>query len=136
MNTTVLSNRWTRLLPALLLLAVLVVPVMPALADTGPAFDVKFSGVIDGVPAAAGESWIVAGYSLAVNEGTRVRLTKGPAEAGMWADVTARGQAPDSLLATDIVVRPPEVRLKGPLTDKPEGGIGDWTVAGQTIWCT
>jgi len=136
MNTTVLSNRWTRLLPALLLLAVLVVPIMPALADTGSAFDVKFSGVIDTVPAAAGEPWQVAGYSLAVNEETRVRLTKGPAEAGMWANVTARRLDGDSLLATDIVVRPPEVRLKGPLTDKPEDGIGAWTVAGQTVWCT
>jgi hypothetical protein len=120
----------------MLLLALLVLPVAPTFAGTGPTLDVKFSGVIDVVPAAAGEPWQVAGYSLAVNEATNVRLTKGPAAAGMWADVTAQRLADNSLLATNIVVRSPEVRLRGPLSDKPEDGIGAWTVAGQTIWCT
>lgn len=136
MNNPVSSNRWTRLLTAALLLIVLLAPAAPALAEADVAFDVKFSGVIDVVPAAAGEPWQVAGYTLAVNAATRVRLTKGPAAIGMWADVTARRQADDSLLALDIAVRPPEVRLKGPLTAKPDDGIGAWTVAGQTIWCT
>ena len=51
----------------------------------------------------------------------------------MWADVTARRQADGSLLAQVIAVRAAEVRLKGPLMDKPDGGIGDWTVAGRTV---
>lgn len=132
------SNRWSRLLSVLLLLAVILVPSVPALAESEAPFTVKFSGVIDVVPAAAGDPWQVAGHTVAVNAYTDVRLTTGTAAVGMWADVTAKRLADDSLLATDMWVRPAEVRLKGPLTAKPEEGPMPWAwvVAGQTIWCT
>ena len=136
MSKSGLANRRLRLLSAVLLLAMTLVPAVPALAETAAPFTVRFSGVVDVVPAAAGEPWQVAGYSLAVNAATQVRLPKGPATTGMWADVTAQRLADESLLILAISVRPPEVRLKGPLTAKPEDGIGAWTVAGQTIWCT
>lgn len=136
MRNTVLSNRFSRLLAAMLLLAVTLAPAIPALAESGPNFTVKFSGVVDVVPAVRGDPWQVAGQTLIVDDATQVRLPKGPAAVGMWADVTAKRQIDDSWLLTAISIRPAEVRLKGPLTAKPEDGIGPWTVAGQTIWCT
>lgn len=138
MKNSTLSNCWSRLLSVLLLLALILVPSVPALAEPEAPFAVKFSGVIDVVPAAAGDPWQVAGYTVAVNADTAVRLTQGPAAVGMWADVTAKRLADDSLLATDIWVRPAEVRLKGPLTAKPEEGPMPWAwvVAGQTIRIT
>jgi hypothetical protein len=136
MHTLASSNRSIRLLIALSLLAALLLPASATLAEMEEVFDVQFSGVIDAVPAAAGDPWQVAGYTVAVNATTRVRLTTGPAAEGMWADVRAQRLADDSLLALDIVARPPEVRLKGPLTAKPEDGIGAWIIAGQTIWVT
>ena len=51
----------------------------------------------------------------------------------MWADITARRQTDGSLLALSIVVKPPEVRLKGPLTAQSESGVGAWTIAGQMV---
>ncbi len=134
MSKSALTIRWPRLVTAILLLAVTLLPSVSAVAETEAPFSVKFSGVIDVVPAAAGDPWQVAGYTVAVNEATRVRLTVGSAAAGMWADVMAQRLDDDSLLAQDIWVRPPEVRLKGLLTAKPDEG--PWTVAGQTIHIT
>ncbi len=134
MSKSALTIRWPRLVTAILLLAVILLPSVSALAETEAPFTVKFSGVIDVVPAAAGDPWQVAGYTVAVNEATRVRLTVGSAAAGMWADVMAQRLDDDSLLALDIWVKPPEVRLKGLLTAKPDEG--PWTVAGQTIHIT
>ena len=56
----------------------------------------------------------------------------------MWADVMAKRQADGTLLALKVVVRPPEIRIKGPISAKPEdpNGIGDWTIAGLTIMVT
>jgi len=134
MNRQSRAIRW--LIASALLLATVLWSVLPTLAAPQTALDIKFSGVITAVPAAAGEPWEIAGQILAVNAATRVRLTCGPAAAGTWADVTAQRQADDSLLALHIAVRPPEVRVKGPVVFKPEGGIGAWGIAGQTLWVT
>lgn len=136
MATVIGRKRWNWLLAVVLLLAAVLAPALPAMAAPDATFDLKFSGVINAVPAAAGESWFVAGYELAADSATQIRLTVGPAVAGMWADVTADRLPDGSLLLTHIVVKAPEVRLKGPLTAKPEGGIGAWTVAGQTVLVT
>jgi len=136
MNRTSIANRRTRLVPALLLVVMLLLPTVPALAEDNATYTIKFSGVIDVVPAAAGDPWQVAGYILTVGDVTRVRPTNETPAAGMWADVTARRLADNSLLALVVVVKPPEVRLKGPLAAKPNDGIGAWTIAGRTIWFT
>ncbi len=133
MNRPSRAIRW---LIASILLSTTLLASLPALAAPQTPLDIKFSGVITTVPAAAGEPWEIAGQMLAVNATTRVRLTCGPAAAGMWADVTAQRQADDSLLALHIAVRPPEVRVKGPVAFKPEGGIGAWIIAGQTLTVT
>jgi len=54
----------------------------------------------------------------------------------MWADVKAKRQPDNSLLAQQIVVRRPEMRLVGPVQVIPDGDIGVWTVAGQDIVVT
>jgi len=105
-------------------------------AMTEAPFDIRFSGVITAVPAAPGEPWQIGGQTVITNSGTRIVLTTGRAAVGMWAEVTARRQADDTLLALQITVVPPEVRLKGPVESKPEDNIGDWTIAGQTIRVT
>ncbi len=127
-----------RLLAVLLLAALILVPAVPALADeTGMRPEIKFSGVIEIVPAAAGQPWVIAGVSVAVNGQTQIRLTGGAAVAGMWADVTATRQLTGGLLASKIFVLPPEVRLKGPIQARPaDPGVGNWTIAGRTIIVT
>ena len=126
------------LLTVLVLAAGTFAPAGATLAATEARFDVKFSGVIDEAPAAAESPWTIAGQSVAVNHGTRVVLTTGTAEPGMWADVMAQRQEDGSLLALRVTVFPPEVRLKGPVTAKPDDpdGLGSWTIAGQTIIVT
>jgi len=131
------------LLTAFIVAAVAFVPALPALAQQEARFDVKFSGVIIAVPTPSADTayqgeWNVAGYAVTVDANTRVHLTVGKAETGMWADVLARRGADDELVALQIAVLPPEVRLKGPVSAKPDdpNGIGDWTIAGQTITVT
>ncbi len=51
MNRSVLANHWPRLISAVLLLAMILAPAAPTLAETESPFTVKFSGVIDVVPA-------------------------------------------------------------------------------------
>lgn len=126
-----------RYLVVVLLLAMCLVPVTSA-AATGsePAYDVRFTGVIDVVPAEEGEPWIIAGYEVNVDEETRLRLTQGPAEAGDWAAVIANRNDAGDLVASQIVVSRPEVRLKGPIASIPDGRVGTWDVAGQDIVVT
>ena len=119
------------LLGAALLAAAVFLPIAaPARADEMGQNDVMFSGVLDSF---SDDAWVVAGQALVVDSHTHIRLTAGPAEPGMWADVRATRQEDDSLLARQIVVRRPEVRLKGMVADKPEDTVGNWIIAGQTI---
>ena len=122
-----------------ILLAVALASLAPALsagAAPGPAFDLKFAGVITAVPTQPGEPWQIGGLTVTVDALTRVRLTTGTATPGMWADVTAKRQVEDGWLALQIIVMPPEMRLKGPISVIPADGIGAWTVAGQAIQVT
>ena len=125
----------------LIVLALAVITFLPAQAETEtPRFDVKFSGVITVAPATGYPvgAWKVAGQDIVVTAATRV-LPKSPAAtAGMWADVTAKRQADGKLLALQITVMPPEIRIKGPIQAKPAdpNGLGDWTIAGLTITVT
>lgn len=117
----------------------LVIGLMPSLTvAAAPELltGVKFTGVIDAVPAADDAPWQIAGQTVTVNAATRIRLIAGPAAAGKWAVVDARRLADDTLVALTITVVPPEVRLKGPITARPDDGIGAWTIAGQTIQVT
>jgi hypothetical protein len=136
MNRNSSHDRTVRLLVVLLLATLALVPGLPAMAEPLPPPDVRFSGVITVAPASAGDPWQIAGHTVTADAATRVRLTAGAAAAGMWADVVASQQPDDSLLARQITVRPPEMRLKGPVSVKPESGIGPWTIAGQTIQVT
>jgi hypothetical protein len=127
-----------RLLAVLLLAVLILVPAVPALAEeAGMRPEIKFSGVIETVPTAADQPWVIAGVSVAVNGQTQIRLTGGAAAAGMWADVTATRQLTGGLLASKIFVLPAEVRLKGPIQARPaDPGVGNWTIAGRTIAVT
>ena len=121
-----------QILWTLVLLAVLVLPGGLVSAETpeDPQIDVIFTGVLGTI---GDTSWIVAGQTVLVDEQTRIRLTAGPAQPGMWAEVKADRQTDDSLLAKLIVVRRPEMKLIGPVQVKPDNNIGVWTVAGQTL---
>jgi hypothetical protein len=122
-----------------ILIAVTIVglaPVLTARAASGPAFDLKFAGVITAAPAQPGDPWQIGGQTVTVNALTRIRLSTDTVAPGMWADVTAKRQLDDSLLALQIVVMPPEIRLKGPISAMPADGIGAWIVAGQVIQVT
>ncbi len=59
------------------------------------------------------------------------------ARVGMWADVTALRQGDGNLVATSIMVQPPEVRLKGPVDERPaDAPVEYWKIVGQTIAVT
>lgn len=120
---------------AVLFLAMLVLAgmVLPAAADE-VVITLQFSGVINVVPANPGDPWQIAGHTVAVDDQTQVVLSTGePAAPGMWATVQARRLEDDSILAVRIIVRPPEMRLRGPVQVIPEGGLGEWVIAGQTF---
>ena len=119
----------------LVLLAALVLPA--ALVSAQTPEDTQIDVIFTGVLVSTGEtSWVVAGQTVLVDEQTRIRLTAGPAQPGMWAEVKAKRQPDDSLLAKQIVVRRPEMRLIGPVQTLPANTIGVWTVAGQAITVT
>lgn len=145
MNPKRVSLAVARLLVVLVMVVVALVPAASVLADTGGGDgndgrrpDVKFTGVVSQVPAAAGQPWIIGGQTVAVDGRTRIVLSRGPAAAGQWADVDAVRQSGGALLAIRIVVKPPEVRIKGPISAKPANpdGVGDWTIAGQKVAAT
>lgn len=120
-----------------IMLVLLTLGLMPALSfaegpGPGPAYEVRFTGVIDTLPAAEGDPWVVAGHTVNVVE-TEIRLTTGSAAVGMWAAVIAGQDAEGTLVATHIAVMPPEIRLKGPITSIPDGRLGSWIIAGQSI---
>jgi hypothetical protein len=108
-------------------------PILTAKAAPGPAYDLKFAGVITAVPEEAGAPWVIGGQNITTNVATRIKLTTDTVAPGMWADVTAMKQIEDSWLALQIVVMPPEMRLKGPVEAMPPSNVGAWTVAGQVV---
>lgn len=111
------------------------IPVAPAMAEEWRV-DVHFVGVIRTVPAAPGDPWVIGGQTLAVDSLTGVIATKGPAAPGMFADVSAERRPDGSLVARQIIVKPPEVTLRGQVSSKPETGIGPWVIAGVTVLVT
>jgi hypothetical protein len=124
-----------RVLWTLVLLAALVLPA--ALVSAQTPEDTQIDVIFTGVLVSTGEtSWVVAGQTVLVDEQTRIRLTAGPAQPGMWAEVKAKRQPDDSLLAKQIVVRRPEMRLIGPVQTLPANNLGVWIVAGQAISVT
>lgn len=127
-----MTTRIRTLLALLLLVSVLLTPALVSAAETdNAAWDVKFAGVIDTVPAAAGEPWVIAGQTVKTDALTKIRLSEDTeAAAGMWADVMAKKVADGSLLALKLTVMPAEMRLIGPLEVMAEGDVGTWTVAG------
>jgi len=133
------SKAW---LIVLTLVVATFLPALPAQAEVGtPRFDVQFSGVITQVPASPGYPvgvWKIADRDILVTASTRVLPTSPAATAGMWADVMVKRQTDGKLLALKVIVRPPEIRIKGPIAAKPTDpkGIGDWTVAGLMITVT
>jgi hypothetical protein len=135
-------TQWKAWLIVLTLVVATFLPALPAQAEAGtPRFDVQFSGVITQVPASPDYPvgvWKIAGRDILVTTSTRVLPTSPAATAGMWADVMAKRQVDGTLLALKVIVRPPEIRIKGPIADKPADpkGIGDWTIAGLTITVT
>ena len=133
-------RRLSSVLGAFLLAVLLCLPALPAQAGPTPQPVVKFAGVINVVPPAADYplgTWQVAGRAVIVNASTRV-LPATPATPGMWADVTARPAADGALVAQRIVVMPAEVRIKGPIGEKPADptGVGTWIIAGIPITAT
>lgn len=131
---TLSLHKLASILLALFLLITAAAPAAAAgesegmLSEIDAVFDVQFSGVIDTV-----NPWKIAGQPVAVDDNTHIVLTTGTAAPGMWASVQARRLADDSLLAGRITVRPPEMRLKGPVQAKPTNNLGAWTIAGQTF---
>ena len=107
-----------RVLWTLVLLAALVLPA--ALVSAQTPEDTQIDVIFTGVLVSTGEtSWVVAGQTVLVDEQTHIRLTAGPAQPGMWAEVKAKRQPDNSLLAKQIVVRRPEMRLIGPVQTLP-----------------
>jgi hypothetical protein len=127
-----MTTRIRALLALLVLVSLLVTPALASAAETdGAPFDVKFAGVIETAPAAAGDPWIIAGQTVTTDANTKVRMaTEDEAAAGMWADVMAKKLADGTLLAIKLTVMPAEMRVRGPLEVMPEGDLGTWTVAG------
>ena len=127
-----MATRIRALLALLVLVSLLVTPALASAAgtDAGP-FDVKFAGVIETSPAAAGEVWVIAGQTVKTDANTKIRIaTEEEAAAGMWADVMAKKQSDGTLLALKLTVMPPELRVIGPVQEISEGDLGTWTVAG------
>jgi hypothetical protein len=127
-----MTARIRALLALLVLVSLLVTPALASAAETDAApFDVKFAGVIETSPAAAGDPWIIAGQTVKTDAATKIRMaTEDEAAAGMWADVTAKKLSDGTWLALKLTVMPAEMRVRGPLEVMPEGDLGTWTVAG------
>lgn len=125
-----------RILALLLIVALLIIPAATALAAPEEIFDVKFSGVVQAVPGEEGGAWTIAGYTVTTTEGALVKVFGAEAaEAGMWADVTAKRVSETEFAAHKLFVRQPELRLVGPLTEMP-GETGVWVVAGIPVTVT
>lgn len=122
----------TGLVMALALVITLVLPAGLALAqEDADAYAVQWSGVFVNVD---DDQWLVADQAVAISPSTIIRVTGEP-EPGMWADVQAMRDG-DALTARRITVNPPEMRLRGEITDIPEGNVVTWTIGGQPFEVT
>lgn len=135
MKSKTLTARLSVLLMVVVLVAVALTPVASVAAPVDLGFDVRYTGVITTV-GDEDTAWVIGGQTLATNADTQVVLTTTTVEAGMWAEVVAKRQADDSLLARMISVRPEQVRLQGMVISKPDDNIGDWVIAGVTVMVT
>lgn len=134
----------TYLMTILMLVLLCLTPAAAFAQDANPAYDVRFAGVIDEAPVDEDDPWVVAGYTVNVDKATVVHLTDGTLNdddlqlAGMWATVIAQRDDAGNLLASQITVARPEIRIKGPITEIPdtEDRTGTWVVAGQEIEVT
>jgi len=134
----------TYLMTILMLVVLCLTPAAAFAQDANPAYDLRFAGVIDEAPLDEVDPWVVAGYTVNVNEATVVHLTDGTLNdndlqlAGMWATVIAQQDDAGNLLASQITVARPEIRIKGPITEIPDTAdrTGTWVVAGQEIEVT
>lgn len=134
----------THLMTILMLVVLCLTPAAAFAQDANPAYDLRFAGVIDEAPVSEGDPWMVAGYTVNVDEGTVFHLTDGTLNdddlqlAGLWATVIAQRDDEGELVASQITVARPEIRIKGPITEMPETGdrTGVWVVAGQDIEVT
>ena len=129
----------------LMLVALCLAPATTFAEGPGPAYEVRFTGVIESVPPESAEgtwegSWVVAGQEVTVSAETLVKpYAEGrPPTVGWWAAVIARRNTDGDLVASQIVSQKPEIRLKGPVNSMPEGDAADertgtWVIAGQNI---
>lgn len=125
-----MQQRRIRYSASFLLVAVLVVMVAasPITADSGGRYDVKFTGVIESI---GPDQWVVAGQTIVVTKATEMHSAGGNLAPGQWADIMMERQGDGSWLALWITLHRPEARLKGPVLEVPEGGLGIWNIAGQ-----
>ncbi len=112
-----------------LLLATAFVPPPPATPYGGGPADLKFSGVIERLD---DNLFTIAGIPVERTAATHFKLTTDTLETGMWADVMGYWQD-ETLMAKKLFVKPPDVRLKGPVQFRPGGDLGQWVIAGQPI---
>jgi hypothetical protein len=127
-----MKTRIRALLALLVLVSLLVTPALASAAETDAApWDVKFAGVIETVPASAGEAWVIAGQTVKTDANTKIRMaTEEEATLGMWGDVMAKKLSDGTWLALKLTVMPAELRVIGPVETIPEGDMGTWTIAG------
>ncbi len=113
----------------MLLLTTAFVPAPPGVQSNGGQVDLTFGGVITEI---AGDNYTIAGIDVLRTAATHYKLTTDTLETGMWADVMGSWEE-DTLVATKLFVKPAEVLLRGPIQFRPEGDLGEWVIAGQTI---
>jgi hypothetical protein len=118
-------------LASTLLLATAFVPPPPQSPYGGGPVDLKFSGVIDGFDNVQ-HMFTIAGIPVERTSATHFKLTTDTLAVGMWADVMGSWQD-GTLVAKKLFVKPPDVRLKGPIQSRPDGDLGVWVIAGQSI---
>lgn len=117
----------------LALATMLLAPAAAGAVELG--FDVRFNGVVETVGTET-DAWVIGGQTLTTDENTVLIKLVEPVEAGLWAEVAAKKQSDGSLLAKQITVRKEQVRLRGVLSEKPEGDVGAWVIAGVTVQVT
>ncbi len=110
--------------------------------ETPPVQAIKFSGVIERLPAAEGRigTWTISGRPVTVNAATKVVSDKAAVAVGTLVDVEGTF-AQGVITATNITTKPtppaPPVRVifRGTIEALPSttGFIGDWKVSGRAV---
>ena len=118
--------------------------------DDRPGHEVKFSGIIESMPASGFEGvWVISGHEVNVVDGlTEIDEHKGPAEVGARVKVEAIREPDGTLTALEIEVKKDGdtdeddhgrdyVEFKGAVESLPAGGlVGTWVVDGRTVEVT